>query len=312
MPTTKKQVITIIVVIAFAAMAAVAVIACIFISKNSRGGAKNKTDFEKEYFRAYRAQDYEALYELMYKPYVDAIAKKEGVSSMKGNVTDYYKQMNEKVTYEHGSIKSIEQKLSNATDLKQEELNAINQELESLGLKKKAQAGVSIELVITYTCEKDTVDVDFDYYAIEVDGRWYFYNTELAPIYEQSAAAGEPETTEAQEGTTRQIHSIEFIVDYGMENEKVILTKDDIEEAEAMVSDSDFVKYYVVQIKFTEQGSKIFAEETAANVGKKITIVCDGKVILEPTVNAVVEDGVTWINNFESFEAARSFADSIR
>ena len=315
MSAIKKQFITIFAILTCIVIAVVIVIACTKKPNNSHYEIKSGTDFEKEYFQAFMKQDYDSLYALMYEPYLDAVAKEKGVPSMKSNVTDYYKLLNDKITYEHGNIKSIKQKLSTTTELKKEELDIINQEFAYLGLLEKAKEGMHISLIITYECEKETSDVDFEYYSIEVDGQWYFYNFELAPIYAEATGdamnGAEDDATEDEAQDVRE-HTIEFVLDYGTENEKVILTKEDIKVAEAIVSDSNFTREYIVQLQFTEKGTKIFAEETASNIGKKITIVCDGEVILEPTINATVEDGVTWINDFHSMEEAQAFADKLK
>lgn len=311
MSAIKKRFIAIFAILTLVVIAVVTVIVCTKKPNSSHHEIKSGTDFEKEYFKAFKEQDYDTLYALMYEPYLDAVAKEEGVPSMKSNVTDYYKFLNDKVTYEHGNVKNIKQKLSVTTDLKQEELDIVNKEFAYLGLKEKVQAGVHISLIITYECEQETADVDFEYYAIEVGGQWYFYNFELSPIYAETTVDSTDDTTD-DEGQDVLEHSIEFILDYGTENEKVILTKEDIQVAEAMVSDSNVVREYIVQLQFTEKGTGIFAEETASNIGKKITIVCDGEVILEPTINVPVVDGITWINNFDSLEDAQAFADKLK
>ncbi|MDD6136596.1 MAG: hypothetical protein PUB54_05410 [Lachnospiraceae bacterium] len=314
MSAIKKRFIVIFAILILVVIAAVIVIVCTMKPNNSHHEIKTGTDFEKEYFKAFKEQDYDTLYALMYEPYLDAVAKEEGIPSMKSNVTDYYKFLNEKVTYEYGNIKNIKQKLSTTTDLKQEELDSVNQEFAYLGLEEKVHAGVHISLIISYECEKETADVDFEYYAIEVGGQWYFYNFELAPIYTETTGAAADGTTddEGQDASDGKEHSIEFILDYGTEQEKVILTKEDIKRAEAVVSDSNVVREYIVQLQFTEKGTGIFAEETAANIGKKITIVCDGEVILEPTISAAIDNGVTYINDFDSMEDAQSFADKLK
>ncbi len=46
-----------------------------------------------------------------------------------------------------------------------------------------------------------------------------------------------------------------------------------------------------ISIEWNEEGAKIFASTTKANIGKRIAIVLDGQVISAPTVNSAILDG---------------------
>ena len=59
-----------------------------------------------------------------------------------------------------------------------------------------------------------------------------------------------------------------------------------------------------VSFELNDEGSKIFAEATAANIGKTISITLDGEVISAPTVNSVIAGGQGQITgNFTADEA---------
>ncbi len=69
---------------------------------------------------------------------------------------------------------------------------------------------------------------------------------------------------------------------------------------------------YLVELEFTEAGAEIFAEVTQANIGKKISIVYDGKLIASPVVQAAIVNGKASISNVSSKEEAEALARMIR
>ena len=59
-----------------------------------------------------------------------------------------------------------------------------------------------------------------------------------------------------------------------------------------------------VSFELNDEGAKLFAEATAANIGKTISITLDGEVISAPTVNSVIAGGKGQITgNFTADEA---------
>lgn len=68
----------------------------------------------------------------------------------------------------------------------------------------------------------------------------------------------------------------------------------------------------VVQLHFTEEGAKAFADATSENVGKTIQIVYDGTVISAPTVNEAITNGDCVISGSFTAESAESLASFIR
>jgi preprotein translocase subunit SecD len=67
-----------------------------------------------------------------------------------------------------------------------------------------------------------------------------------------------------------------------------------------------------VNLEFEPDGAKIFADVTAANVGKKITIVLDGVVVQAPTVREAIPNGKAQISPYESLEEAHNVAILLR
>jgi len=66
-----------------------------------------------------------------------------------------------------------------------------------------------------------------------------------------------------------------------------------------------------VSFELNDEGSKLFAEATAANIGKTISITLDGEVISAPTVNSVIAGGQGQITGNFTAEDAKSLATLI-
>lgn len=69
---------------------------------------------------------------------------------------------------------------------------------------------------------------------------------------------------------------------------------------------------YEVLLTFTDEGTKKFAEATAANIGKRIFIVYDGEVKSSPVVQTAITGGQASITGMESYEEAEQLASTIR
>lgn len=91
-----------------------------------------------------------------------------------------------------------------------------------------------------------------------------------------------------------------------------VLTGSDIKSAQAGIDSSGSTNQYVVNLTFTDEGAKTFAEVTSANVGKVIKIIYDGEVVSSPTVEEAITGGNCSITKLESYEAAETLASTIR
>ncbi|HWQ74663.1 MAG TPA: protein translocase subunit SecD [Syntrophomonas sp.] len=86
------------------------------------------------------------------------------------------------------------------------------------------------------------------------------------------------------------------------ESGKVLVTGENLKDAQAKLASSG--QSASVSLEFDKTGAKLFAEATAANVGKPIAIVLDGKTISAPNVNEAIPDGQAEISgNFTAKEA---------
>lgn len=69
---------------------------------------------------------------------------------------------------------------------------------------------------------------------------------------------------------------------------------------------------YVVELTFTEEGTKKFAKATTENVGKILYVVYDDELLSSPTVNEVITGGTAQISGMQSIEEANELASMIR
>ena len=92
-----------------------------------------------------------------------------------------------------------------------------------------------------------------------------------------------------------------------------VLEGTDVKNAEAQTQENSTTKNkeYVVALQLTKEGTK-FAEATAANVGKQISIIYDGQTISSPRVNQAIEGGEAVITGMSSYEEADNLAATIR
>ncbi len=91
-----------------------------------------------------------------------------------------------------------------------------------------------------------------------------------------------------------------------------ILNGADIKNAEAGIIQGDMGNDYIVQLTFTDEGAKKFADGTTANVGKPIYIIYDNAVQSAPRVNEPINDGVATIDGMANYEEAEQLASTIK
>lgn len=96
------------------------------------------------------------------------------------------------------------------------------------------------------------------------------------------------------------------------EEYEACVTGSDVKNAAAAIDNSGTIKENVVQLAFNDEGTKKFAEATAANVGKPIYIVYDGEVVSAPNVNEAINGGSAVINGMKDSEEAEKLAETIR
>jgi preprotein translocase subunit SecD len=74
----------------------------------------------------------------------------------------------------------------------------------------------------------------------------------------------------------------------------------------------DQLGQYIIQFDLTRAGAEVFAEHTAANVGKFLTIVLDKRVVSSPVINSAIPDGQGIIQGSFTAESANALAVQLR
>ena len=102
-------------------------------------------------------------------------------------------------------------------------------------------------------------------------------------------------------------------LEFQMPDGSVFMTGDMVEDAQgATTTDRYGNKQYIVSLKLTDEGAKIFGEVTSENIGKNLPIVYDGETISYPQVQSAITGGEAQITGMSSFEEADNLATQIR
>ena len=98
------------------------------------------------------------------------------------------------------------------------------------------------------------------------------------------------------------------------ENQNIILEGTDVASAQGATykDKTTGALEYTVQLTFTDEGTKKFADATTANVGKTIAIVYDGVMYSNPVVREPITGGQCTISGMDSYEEADILASTIR
>lgn len=96
-------------------------------------------------------------------------------------------------------------------------------------------------------------------------------------------------------------------------NGEVVITGADVQTASAKAGQDDMNNTeYMVELVLTDEGSEKFADATAFNIGKQISIVYDDETISAPTVNEAITGGTAYITGDFTYEEAENLASTIR
>lgn len=105
---------------------------------------------------------------------------------------------------------------------------------------------------------------------------------------------------------------LKLITNYGETEEKIWLDGTSIVSAVAkMQDDTHGNKYYLVEIQFDEEGTKIFHDVTRIHQGERISIVQGDKVLSSPVVQQPIADGKVVITGLESWQQAYELSLSL-
>ena len=88
----------------------------------------------------------------------------------------------------------------------------------------------------------------------------------------------------------------------------VVLTGKDVEKATSILDDTSSP---VVSLELNDEGQSKFAEVTANNIGKTISIYMDDELVSSPVVQSVITNGKAVINGMSSMDEATKLAGII-
>ena len=89
---------------------------------------------------------------------------------------------------------------------------------------------------------------------------------------------------------------------------EVFMTGDMVKTATYFYSEGD----HQIAFTLTDEGAKLFADVTSANIGKTIAIYLDGEQLIAPTVQSAITNGSGVINGMQTAERATTIAAKIQ
>lgn len=99
------------------------------------------------------------------------------------------------------------------------------------------------------------------------------------------------------------------LLEFQDESGTTILTGKDLKDAKAQIDQSN---RNLVSLEFSDEGGKRFADLTAKNVGKHISILLDKQVLTSPVVEEAIPSGKAVITGNRSIEEAQRLAILLR
>ncbi len=103
------------------------------------------------------------------------------------------------------------------------------------------------------------------------------------------------------------------LLQFKTEDGTVVLTGDHLKDANlAFSNDSESLGEPIIEFKLDSEGTKIFADVTAQNVGKTIAIYLDNKLLMNPVVRSAITGGEGIIEGGFTGEEAADYAALLR
>lgn len=100
------------------------------------------------------------------------------------------------------------------------------------------------------------------------------------------------------------------ILEFKTEDKKVVIDGSMLKNAQAQINSQ--TNQPEVSLDFNTEGARIFAEVTGANIGKKIGIYLDDKLLTDPVVQSRISGGKAVITGSQSLEEAQRVALLLR
>ena len=130
-------------------------------------------------------------------------------------------------------------------------------------------------------------------------------------VQEGAKILNQPTTT--PDVATTSVPNYDFSKPPIFDMNQVVVSGNDITSARGgMIQDSYGQTGYVVDLAFTDEGKKAFAEATERNLGQPIYIIYNGEIVSAPYVQSVISDGRAQITGMGDLESAELLASTIR
>jgi preprotein translocase subunit SecD len=111
----------------------------------------------------------------------------------------------------------------------------------------------------------------------------------------------------------RQLIGQTALLQFKTEDGNVVLTGADLTSANlAFSKETETLGQPIIEFKLNSEGAKIFADVTQANIGKKIAIYLDNKLLMNPVVNSAITGGEGIIEGGFTQQEAADYAALLR
>ena len=100
------------------------------------------------------------------------------------------------------------------------------------------------------------------------------------------------------------------MLEFKDEEGNTLLTGTDLKDAQAAMNQQN--NQAVVNLEFSDEGAKKFADATLANVGRQIAILLDGEILTDPVVREPILGGRAEISGQRNLEEAQNIAVLLR
>ena len=116
------------------------------------------------------------------------------------------------------------------------------------------------------------------------------------------------EIPDVQDDTVLDLIGAAAKLEFRDPNGEVFMTGDMVKTATYYYSEGD----HQIAFTLTDEGTKVFGDMTAANIGKSLSIYLDGELLIAPTVQSAITNGSGVINGLGSAERATTIAAKIQ
>ena len=123
------------------------------------------------------------------------------------------------------------------------------------------------------------------------------------PLLEFKTQGDTPQQAQVDENGNASLDVNGGWVSTGLSGQQLKRASADIDQSRGQLSSS-----FVVRLEFNDEGKKLFADITKANINKQVAIFLDGQVLSAPVVRSEITDGVAIITGDFNAQQAKDLA----